>query len=56
MTVVIAKPSRAEINEEIKAIQNASSKLLSSKKTARNYLVKHGFITKTGKLTSTYKK
>lgn len=56
MTVVVAKPSQAEIKEEVKAMRKASSKLLASKKSAREYLVTHGFITRSGKLSSTYKK
>jgi hypothetical protein len=55
-TVVLAKPSQAEIKEEVKAMRTASSKLLASKKSARDYLVAHGFITRSGKLTSTYNK
>lgn len=56
MTVVVAKPSQAEIKEEVKAMREASSKLLASRKSAREYLVSHGFITPSGRLSRTYKK
>jgi hypothetical protein len=56
MTIVITKPSEDAIKEDIQAMRKASDKLLTSKKTAREYLVRHGYITKSGKLTKTYSK
>ncbi|MGC1479015.1 MAG: hypothetical protein WA771_00815 [Chthoniobacterales bacterium] len=43
-----------QVREEVETIQRASKKILASKETAREFLVKFGFITKSGKVTRRY--
>jgi hypothetical protein len=54
MTLVIAGPSEREVQKQIKAIRSASDRIAASKETARAYLQKNGYITKSGKLTKRY--
>lgn len=54
MTVVITGPSEKEAKAQIKAIRKTSARATKSKATARAYLLKHGYITKDGKLTKQY--
>jgi len=43
-----------QVQEEIDAIQKAGAKIRRRKGGARAFLIKHGFITKDGKLTKQY--
>lgn len=54
MTIVMAGTSEKEVRQEVKALKAASSKVLKSKESARAYLLKNGYITKTGKLAKRY--
>lgn len=47
-------PSEEKVRKELKIIRAGTNELLKSKKTARKFLHKHGFITQTGKLTKRY--
>ncbi len=55
MTVVIAKTSTAQVKKELAAMKKAGKRIRASKKTAKEYLLKHGFITKDGKLHEQYR-
>lgn len=55
MTIVFTRPTEAEVKREISAMRATSKRILRSKKTAREYLVKNGFITKDGKLHPRYR-
>jgi hypothetical protein len=54
MSTVLVPRSKAEIESDIAAIDRAAKKINRSKRTARAWLIKHGFITKGGKLTKRY--
>lgn len=54
MTVVMTGPSEKDVQKQIKAMRTASARITTSPKTARDFLQKHGYITKTGKLTKKY--
>ena len=54
MSTVVAKLSAEEVRQEIKAIQNAGKRIRKSRKSALDFLVRHGFLTKTGKFTKRY--
>ena len=55
MTIVLAKPSEAQVRKEIRAMRRASQKIFTSKKSTRAFLQKHGFITKDNKLGKAYR-
>ena len=44
-----------QLKAEVKALRAHTTAILTSKTKARNWLYKHGFITKTGRLTKYYK-
>jgi hypothetical protein len=50
-----AGPSKSEVQKEIKAMEAAGKKIRASKKSARAYLVKYGFITKDNALHPNYR-
>jgi hypothetical protein len=54
VSTVLVPRSAAEIKRDIAAIKKGAEKLRRSKKTGREWFIKHGFITKTGKLTKRY--
>ena len=54
VSTVLVPRSKAEIERDIAAIEKGSKKIMRSKKAARAWFVKHGFITKDGKLTKRY--
>ena len=54
MSTVLVPRSVAEVDRDIAAIERGSKKLMRSKKAARAWFVKNGFITKGGKLTKRY--
>lgn len=54
MSIVTRPRSEAEVDEIIAAMKKFTKKVTRSKKTARDFLIKHGYITKTGKLTKRY--
>jgi predicted ATP-dependent serine protease len=54
VSTVLVPRSAAEVDRDIAAIERGSKKLMRSKKRARAWFIKHGFITKDGKLTKRY--
>lgn len=56
MTLVITRPSPAEVKREAEAIRDASVRIAESKESAVKYLRENGYITKGGRLTKTYRK
>lgn len=54
MVLVMNKTSKEEAEKDLKAMQRAAKRIASSEDTARAYLHKYGFITKSGKLTKRY--
>jgi hypothetical protein len=55
VSTVLVPRSKAEVDRDVAAIERGTKKLRSlSKKAGREWFIKHGFITKTGKLTKRY--
>jgi hypothetical protein len=54
VSTVLVPRSKTEVDRDIAAIDRAAKRILQSKKTAKAWLVKHGFITKDGNLTKRY--
>jgi hypothetical protein len=54
VTTVLVPRGSAEIKRDVEAIKRGSAKIRRSKKAAREWLIKNGFITKSGKLTKRY--
>ena len=55
MTVVIAKPSKEQVRQEIRAMKAAGKRVNASPASAKAFLLKHGFITKNGQLHRRYR-
>jgi hypothetical protein len=47
--------SQAEVKETIEKMRKKSQELSKTREAARAFLIKHGFITRTGKLTKHYR-
>ncbi|MEO8350291.1 MAG: hypothetical protein ABI680_01085 [Chthoniobacteraceae bacterium] len=47
-------PREKEVEAIIASMRKTTKELCKSKKTAREFLIKHGYITKSGKLTKRY--
>jgi hypothetical protein len=54
VSTVLVPRSAADVERDIAAIEKGSKKLRRSKKVARAWFIKHGFMTKGGKLTKRY--
>jgi len=54
MTISTQTMSPERAKREVKAMQEAGRRICASKETARAYMVKHGFMTKSGKLPKRY--
>jgi len=54
VSTVLVPRSKAEIERDIAAIERTSKKITRSKKTARAWLIKYGFMTKSGRPTKRY--
>jgi predicted neutral ceramidase superfamily lipid hydrolase len=54
MSIVTRPRSEAEVNAIVASIRKVTKEITKDKKTARDFLVKHGYVTKTGKLTKRY--
>ncbi len=55
MTVMTTtKPTPEEVRKEVTAMKSASKEILKSKESARRFLIKKGYITKSGNLTRKY--
>jgi hypothetical protein len=55
MTIVIARPSEAQMRKEIRIMNRAGERLSKSPEAARAFLLKYGFITKDNKLHKQYR-
>ena len=55
MTVVIAKPSEKQVLKEISLMKQAGRRINATPASAKAFLLKHGFITKAGKLHPRYR-
>ena len=55
MTIVLAGRSEAKAENDLRDMRKAMRKITASKKSARAFLIKHGFITKNNKLTKRYR-
>ena len=55
MVTVIAPRNAAQVQTEVAIIKKAGSKVNKSKKSARAFLLKHGFITKDNKVGKNYR-
>ena len=54
MTEAGAGIAKKKLNVELRALRDAGRKIRRTPETARAFLIKHGFITKSGKLTKRY--
>jgi len=54
MSTVLAPRSKVEVDRIVATISRETKKITQSKKSALEFLIKHGFITKSGKLTKQY--
>ncbi|HYR59074.1 MAG TPA: hypothetical protein VEO95_10605 [Chthoniobacteraceae bacterium] len=54
MSTVLVPRSKTEIERDIAAIEKGTKKIMRSKKSAKAWFIKNGFITKSGKLTKRY--
>jgi hypothetical protein len=54
MTATVTRISSGELKREIQEIRAAGKAIRHSKQSARDFLVKHGFVTKSGRLTKRY--
>ena len=55
MVITLAPRTREEVQEEIKSIQKFGRKIRKTKKSARAFLLKHGFITEDNQLGPKYR-
>ena len=55
MIQVIQSLTQADVDREVKSIREFTKKITKSKKTAREFLIRAGYITKSGKLTKRYR-
>jgi hypothetical protein len=54
MVAMISKRTAKEVQKEVRAIKKAGREICKTPESAREFLHKHGFITKDNKLTKTY--
>ncbi len=55
MSTVIVARTKKEVDREIHEMDRVSKKITRTKESAKAFLVKHGFITKDGRLTKRYR-
>ncbi len=55
MTVMLAKPTEKQVQVEIRAMKAAGKRINATPASAKAFLLKHGFITKAGKLHPRYR-
>ena len=55
MTAIANRLTAREIRREIEALREAGNWIRRSPKSARAFLVKHGFVTESGRLTKRYR-
>ncbi len=54
MNTVTRPRSEAEVDAIVASIRKVTKEITKDKKTARDFLIKYGYITKSGKLTKRY--
>ena len=54
LTPIYPRMTAKQVQEEIEAIRKAGAKIRRTKAGARAFMIKHGFITESGKLTKRY--
>ncbi len=54
-TPIYESMTTKQAQEEIEAIRKAGARIRRTKASARAFMIKHGFITKSGKLTKRYR-
>jgi hypothetical protein len=54
MSIVTRPRSKTEVDAIIATVRKGTRELLKSKEKAREFMIKHGYITKSGKLTKRY--
>jgi len=54
MIATVTRITPSELKREIQEIRAAGKAIRRTKESARDFLVKHGFVTKSGKLTKRY--
>jgi len=54
VSTVLIPRSKTEIERDIAAIKKGTKEITRSRKTARAWLIEHGFMTKAGNLTKRY--
>jgi len=55
VSIVLVPRGKAEIAREVASIEAAGKRVSRTKATARAFLIKHGFMTKSGKLAKMYR-
>ena len=55
MTAIATRMTAREVRREIEALRKAGKRIRRSSKTARAFLVKHGFVTASGQLAKRYR-
>ena len=55
MTSVLFPRTKAEVDDYVAAMRRAGKKIERTRESARAFLLKHGYITKSGKLTKRYR-
>jgi hypothetical protein len=55
MSTIIFRRGKAEVDREIEVMRRFTKKITRSKKAAREFLIRGGFITKDGQLTKRYR-
>ena len=55
MTAIATRMTAREVRREIEALREAGAKIRRSPKIARAFLVKHGFVTESGRLAKRYR-
>ena len=55
MSTIICPRSKTEVDREVAAIHRVGKKIARTKKSARDFLIRTGLLTKGGKLTKRYR-
>ena len=55
MTAIATRMTASEVRREIEALRKAGKRIRRSAKSARAFLVKHGFVTASGQLAKRYR-
>ena len=55
MTIILSKPENTRLKQETKIMVDAAEAMLKDKAKVRKFMIKKGFITKSGKLARHYR-